>query len=306
MSFKKIIAVAAAFVMAAGIGGAFPENTVWEDVSITASAASDFKTKTDSDGLKYVYSYTGKGGDIKIPSGVAYVEEKAFAENTKITGVTFPKSCDFVSESAFAYCTKLKKVVFEGDADLCPGAFYKCVSLQSVTVNGSIREGIGSSAFENCQALTTVKIKGNAYDFWIGPNAFYNCYSLTSVNIPGKCEEIYDAAFLNCFNLTKLTIPAKTEINPDDGKAPFGYAELFTTEDDCNAFLDGESDYDLRLAKAGGKSGYSEKYTIYTGSEDYLLYSEAVKYTPKAITLTVTKGSPAEKWAKANGVKYVY
>lgn len=43
----------------------------------------------------------------------------------------------------------------------------------------------------------------------------------------------------------------------------------------------------------------------FDGSKSYELVN-CKKYTPKQLTLTVTKGSPAEKWAKANKVKYVY
>ncbi len=307
MQLKKLAALAVSFVMAAGVCGVIPVNTALEGISVSASAASDFTVKTDSDGLKYVSKYNGKGGSIKIPDEVSYIGANAFNGNENITSVTFPASCDFIGEDAFAGCTRLTKVVFEGDADICQGGFYKCISLQSVTINGSIRDGIGTSAFSNCQSLTTVKIKGDENKFWIGEYAFLNCYSLTNINIPSKCTEIFGGAFLNCFSLTKLTIPANTEINENEGigNFHFGYAMLFPTEEDCIAFIEGEEDFDADVYVAGGKTGYSEKYTRYPGTS-YLFYYEAAQYTPKAITLTVTKGSPAADWAKEKKVKYTY
>ena len=292
--------------MATGICGVIPVNTDFEGISVSASAASDFTIKTDSSGLKYISAYKGKGGDITIPDNVSYVGKNAFEENSTITSVTFPESCDFVDEFAFAWCTKLRTVTFEGDADICSNAFEYCITLQSVKVKGSIRQGIGGGAFMNCQNLTSVMIKKDENKFWIGEEAFYNCYSLRSINIPSKCTEIYNSAFLNCFELTSLTIPEKTEINEDDnGKYHFGYAELFTNADDCEARFIGEKDIKPNVFAAGGKSGYSIKLTYYGGTQ-YFLYREAVLYSPKAITLTVTKGSPAAAWAKENKIKYKY
>lgn len=307
MQLKKLAALAVALVMTTGIGAAFPVDTGFDGIALTASAAGDFKIKTDSDGFKYVASYTGKGGDITIPKDVDYIGKGAFEENDNITSVTFPPKCNYIDDDAFSSCPRLRKVVFEGNAYIGKGAFYKCISLESVTVNGSIREGIGASAFLNCQNLTTVNIKEDKNKFWIGEFAFLNCYSLTKINIPSKCTEIYGGAFLNCFSLTKLTIPANTEINENEGIgiAHFGYALLFSTAEECIAFVEGESDYNANYYVAGGKTGYSEKYTRYPGS-NYLFYYDAAQYTPKAITLTVTKGSPAEEWAKENKIKYTY
>lgn len=307
MQLKKLAALAVSLVMAAGVCGVAPVNNDFEGISVSASAASDFTIKTDSDGLKYVSKYNGRGGDIRIPDNVSYVGANAFNENDTVTSVTFPESCDYVDEDAFSSCPRLRKVVFEGDADICQGGFYKCINLTSVTVNGSIREGIGASAFLNCQSLTTFKVKGNKYDFFIGEYAFLNCYSLTNINIPDKCNEIYGGAFLNCFSLTKLTVPENAVINENDGIGAyhFGYAMLFPTEEDCIAFIEGEDEYDANVYVSGAKTGFSEKYTRYQGTS-YLFYYEAAQYTPKAITLTVTKGSSAEQWAKENKVKYTY
>lgn len=308
MRLKKLAALAVSAVMAAGVCGVLPVNTDFEGISVSASAASDFTVKTDSSGFKYVSAYTGKGGDITIPNNVSYIGKKAFEENATITSVTFPESCDFVDDEAFAYCKKLRKVTFEGDADICKDTFRNCMILQSVEVKGSIREGIGAGSFANCQKLTTVKVRKDENDFWIGQYAFFNCYSLTSMNIPSKCTEIYGEAFLNCFNLKSLTIPEKTVMSDEnDGKYHFGYAELFNTAEECEAWYTGDEEDGVKpnVFVAGGKSGYSIEITYYPGTS-YNHYYEAKLYSPKAITLTVTKGSPAEDWAKENKIKYKY
>ena len=316
MNMKKITAIAAAFVMAAGIVTGVPMSTeATSPLAITAEAAdSDFVIKTDKDGDKYLAEYKGKGGDITIPKEATYIGEKVFYGNDKITSVTIPKTCyDAVSHYAFAECANLKKVVIEGDIAILTGAFEYCINLESVTVNGSIRI-IEGGAFRDCEKLKTVKISGNKYDFLIGAYAFYNCYSLTSINIPSKCTEIYGRAFLNCFSLTKLTIPAKTKINTEKVGEDYGYGE-------CHfGYAYTEADVGYMTFVADGKQiGYIQRiiskeeavkkgtpYTKVSPSGVLVICREYETVTPKQLTLTVTKGSPAEKWAKENGVKYVY
>ena len=330
MNIKKITAFAAAVIMAAGICTGVPTGT--ENISplaITAEAAdSDFVTQIDQDGDKYIESYKGKGGDVVIPDGVIWIAKGVFAGNNKITSVTFPKSCYWIEEDAFKECVNLKKVVFEGDATICKGAFEWCYNLESVTVKGSISVGIYANAFYGCESLKTVKIAKNNYDFVIGGSAFRDCYSLTSINIPSKCTDIYGCAFLNCFSLTKLTIPAKTKINTDaSDECHFGYAYLYETKKDVENAVYGNNSSTKIFVADGKTSGYTIYYKVtdkeknnssqmmgnyssdiaayFDGNKSYELVN-CKKYTPKQLTVTVTKGSPAEKWAKANNVKYTY
>lgn len=311
MKMKKIIAIAAAAIMAAGVCTGLPTGTENAPaMAITAEAEdSDFVIKTDDDGDKYLAEYKGKGGDVVIPDGIVWIDKKAFFGNDKITSVTIPKSCyNFISNYAFAQCVNLKKIVIEGDIGIGVGAFECCINLESITVKGSIHDCIGAHAFYRCEKLKTVKIKGNKSDFVIYNDAFRDCFSLTSINIPSRCTEIYGGAFLNCFNLTKLTIPAKTKINTEnDGKYHFGYVSV---EGEVGQFIfvaDGKKfGYTRRLysKKEADKKGIT--YAPVKGSDILVQGVLDVIDPPKQLTLTVTKGSPAEKWAKENGVKYVY
>lgn len=110
MSIKKIIAFAAAAVIAAGICTGVPTDIAGDSVLTVAAETedSDFVVKTDYAGEKYVSEYKGKGGNITIPDDVAYIGELAFSGNTTITSVTFPESC-YVEYAAFSECTNLKK-----------------------------------------------------------------------------------------------------------------------------------------------------------------------------------------------------
>ncbi|MDE5991674.1 MAG: fibronectin type III domain-containing protein [Oscillospiraceae bacterium] len=326
MNIKKIAAAMTAVTLALGAVAVLPAQTdIFGDISITVSAAGDFTVKTDKDGLKYVSAYNGKGGDVVIPADVDYIGESAFAGNTAVKSVTFPKSCDWVDYGAFQECTALEKVVFEGDGGIGSSAFEFCINLKTVTVKGGMAYPIYSGAFWGCQSLKTVKItnsKAVGDEFAIGGNAFRDCFSLTSINIPENCSDIYGCAFLNCFSLTKLTIPANTKINDDAGDdCHFGYAAVYKSKADYEDHANGgEAQADVFVAN-GKKSGYFDKYSAATKAhisdkahlEDYYTIGNNMdiclgvkKYTPKQLTVTVTKGSSAEKWAKANKVKYVY
>ncbi|MCM1381230.1 MAG: fibronectin type III domain-containing protein, partial [Muribaculaceae bacterium] len=286
-------------------------------LAVTAEAASsDFVIENDDEGYPTVVEYKGKGGDIVIPNGVNCIGEGVFQYNDTITSVTFPKDCYWVDRTAFRFCTNLKTVTFKGDAMIGDYAFQNCFKLESVKVNGSISDLIGAYAFYDCGSLKTVSIAKDENEFEISGGAFWNCFSLKSINIPSKCTMIYNLAFLNCCSLEKLTIPENTKIyDEDEEKATFGYAAMYKTEDDVEKMLYGDDVSTEYWLADGKKSGYKEvggdtgfTFTVTdrnTGKTIEFGYTPK-KFTPKQLTVTVTKGSPAEKYCKLTKVKYVY
>lgn len=304
MNMKKIAAIAAAAVMAAGICAGVPAGTENSSLfAVTAEAADNgFVIETDENGDKYVSGYTGNGGDITIPDGVKYIGNLAFGGNSNITSVTFPKSCTIIENEAFV-ASSIKKLVFKGDAitklhsfwsseklesvvingnaSFGKNSFEFCSKLKSITINGSIKPtddccGIEEYAFMSCESLKTVKILKNNYEFKIADGAFQNCFSLNSINLPNKCTEIAAYAFLSCYDLKKITIPAKTKLNDYS----IGYCAIINGNKIDTYVADGKS------------SGYNS-------------FHQDIPVTP-IITCTVTKGSPAEKYCKENGIIYVY
>ena len=83
-------------------------------------------------------------------------------------------------------------------------AFYNCDSLTSVIIPDSVTT-IGDYAFRGCSSLTSVTIPDSVTS--IGQYAFSSCSNLTSVNIPDSVTTIGDDAFYNCRSLTSVTIP---------------------------------------------------------------------------------------------------
>lgn len=310
MDVKKIIAASAAALLALGTFSALPADISFiPDISLTVSAAdSDFVIKTDDEGVKYVAEYKGKGGNIRIPDGVKYVGNRSFYCNNDITGVTFPKSCTLVDGLAFRSCYNLEYAVFEGDAQIQIDGFQNCINLKKVEIKGSLwdekyGEAINMSAFKHCQKLETFTVKGNKYAFTIDDYAFSGCYSLKKIDIGSKCKKIGTMAFTNCISLESITVPKNAELEVYEYS--LGYFNIYNTKAAVK-----NSEWLLTLAD-GKKSTYipyfsqNGKYSPRYGDDTQLNY-DINKVTPVKLTMTVYRGSPAEKYAKENNIPYKY
>lgn len=308
MENKKILSCALAVMLSLGTLTVLPEQ--FNDklgIAISAEAASsDLIIQTDSDGYKYVDGYKGSGGAVVIPADISYINSYAFEGVTNITSIT-AKGDLYVWNCGFIGCTKLKKVVVEGDAYFSQNAFDSCASLETVEIKGSIDEIIGGGAFADCSALRSFRVKGSEYEYEIGEQAFYNCINLTKIDIKDSCTQIYNEAFLNCVSLDSLTIPAKTKFYSSKGTKHVGYTYGSSSDDD---FLNNKAQY---FFNDGSTPVYVFYYTYnypdsgrYFDTTNYGLYGRLDRFVPRKITLTVTKGSNAETFAKKNGIAYKY
>jgi len=80
--------------------------------------------------------------------------------------------------------------------------FYGCGVIE-VTIPNSLTT-IGSSAFEMCEQLTTLKIGNKVKTIWGG--AFQKCKFLKSVTIPKSVEQIGGSSFAGCTSLANVII----------------------------------------------------------------------------------------------------
>lgn len=245
-------------------------------------------------------------GDLKSYDGNGGIQDYAFRFCNKLKEVKFTKknaSVDQIGSNAFCLCSSLKKInIPSGTACIKSEAFDGCTALETVTFNGDVKDdegygGIYDEAFAGCTALKEVKFeKSNAVVDYIGAYAFSRCYALKKINIPTGTDCIYDCAFLNCENLTSVTIPKNTKL---EGEYIFGYCSGIKTEKEALAAENG-SYYDVFTTVADGKT------SVYSIDDVFTIFVDSTKITQKKITLTVTKGSSAEKWAKANKIAYKY
>ena len=83
-------------------------------------------------------------------------------------------------------------------------AFYDCLSLENVTINGRVKT-ISGEAFRNCSSFTAINIPGSVET--IEGQAFRGCYNLARVNITDGVQKIFAEAFRECTKLDEITIP---------------------------------------------------------------------------------------------------
>ena len=110
-------------------------------------------------------------------------------------------NCNYY-ETPWGY--QITKVIIE-DGVTCIGstAFYNCEGLTSVTIPDSVTK-IGDYAFCNT-GLTSITIPDSVTIIY--SYTFYNCKGLTSITIPDSVTMIYSYAFSGCTGLTSITIP---------------------------------------------------------------------------------------------------
>ena len=214
--------------------------------SVTSIGSSAFSGtawyNNQPDGLVYAgkmaYKYKGNMPDntsITIKDGTLGIANCAFEDCSGLTSVTIPNSVTSIGDYAFDNCSGLTSVTignsitsigvdaFSGTAwyNNQPNGLvyagkvaYKYKGTMPENTSIAIKDGtlvIASSAFENCNGLTSVTIPNSVTS--IGYGAFYNCSGLTSVTIPNSVTSIGEYAFCNCSGLTSVTIPnSVTEI----------------------------------------------------------------------------------------------
>ena len=95
---------------------------------------------------------------------------------------------------------QIKSIVIKGESGnnvttIGTNAFYNCTALTSVTIPNSVIV-VGSGAFLDCSSLISVAIPNSSAE--IGPHVFSGCTSLTSVTLPEQLKIIDVKLFWNC------------------------------------------------------------------------------------------------------------
>lgn len=279
MTFKKIAALFAAAALSAN--------------TLCFSAYADLPEDDFIISGGFITGYVGDGGDVVIPEGIVGIEEGAFRKNDNITNLVISENCVSLESFAFSQCSELKTVVFEGDMEkVGMMSFIGCPMLESVKFMGNVYakdddldSGIGANAFMGCRSLKTVEFAEDTRVDVIKRAAFMDCAVLSDVKLPKDVGEIHDNVFTNCPVLERLDIPSMTIL--EDYAAGYMYSEI--TEETLKA--DGETTVRADLTFDMSDESFEPNYS---------------DITQVPITLTVEKGSPAEKYAVENGINYVY
>ena len=147
--------------------------------------------------------------DYKIDVTVLPLQQTQYGVIYTIIDTTTAYVSGFDPSNISANTTILSSVTFGvytcAVVSIGTSAFQQCSALTTLTIPSSV-SSIGQSAFQQCSALTTLTIPTAVSS--IGTSAFQQCTALTTITIPSSVNSIGTSVFQQCTALTTLTIPS--------------------------------------------------------------------------------------------------
>ena len=130
---------------------------------------------------------------VSIPDSVTAIKDYAFRKCTGLTSINIPGSVNSIGPSAFYGCTGLASIIInKGVTTIESSAFNGCTSLVNISIPDSVTS-IGQSAFSECENLTSVTLL-NPNAPALGSWAFKNCTALTTIYVPAESVDTYKGA----------------------------------------------------------------------------------------------------------------
>ena len=276
---------------------------------IFANACADnakLKRVSISESVRYIGFMAFYGceslAELTLPEGVTHIESCAF-DGTSIERLELPESLEIIENDAFS-CVSLKEVTLpSGIRHIGCGAFthndikfneysggyyigskntpYICFmkpcdhALTHIELHEETRL-IYSSAFENCDSLTSVKLPDGLCE--IGENSFKGCSKLTAIELPESVYLIEEEAFCGCTELKEIKLPSgKLEI----GAVAFSSCESLLSVELGEATV-GDNAFDgcvsLKKFKAGeGSNLYGDYIFAECGALEEVILPKALE-----------------------------
>lgn len=169
-----------------------------------------------------IFCPRGKAGHYTVPSTVTHIYAQAFADCSKITGVTLNDGLQSIEMYAFARCTGLTSIsIPEGITNIYMCTFMNCSGLKTVSLPTTLNY-IDQFAFANT-GLISLTLPENIMD--IGNNAFGGCVNLGEVTLNSLYLFVPDGQ--NIFNgINTYEIPLyvnAAQLGNFAGNAPWMY-----------------------------------------------------------------------------------
>lgn len=186
---------------------------------VTINAALESIGTAAFKGLESLSEVVFEGGNTKLKIG-----HSAFASCKNLKSMDF-SHIKTISASAFAY-TGLESVNFGkiAGSSLGESAFYRCHSLESVTLSEGVKK-IPKYCFSECENLKTVSMSGVTS---VGAEAFYECSSVDKIDF-SNISNVEERAFYECTSLTNVAFSKSVECNIK-GAAFYGCTSLKTVK----------------------------------------------------------------------------
>ncbi len=213
---KKAIAFLLTAFMLFAVVSCGPESD--HTTSTEQTAITEATTTTSEQGTATIDDTTlvsGAGladsdGVYRVPDGITFIMEYAFANDTALKKVIIPDSVTEIGSGAFYGCSALKEVVMGNNVtSLGSLAFYGCLSLTDVTLSNTLDELLPYT-FYYCRSLEEITLPDSITS--VGSYCFCACSSLTSVNFGKGLTSIGTYAFSSCASLRKLNGIENTQL----------------------------------------------------------------------------------------------
>ena len=231
-----------------------PSDSTKATLTVTAhtTVSVTFKAKQADVALLEIDS-TGKvikgspelDGYLILPDTVTSINDHAFYNCRRLTGITIPDSVNKIGKRAFEGCNRLKTVIIGNNVqEIGSWAFANCARLTNLTIGTGVTSiedyvfwkcedlititipdnvvSIGSNVFESCSRLTSVTIGSGVTS--VANDVFKNCNKLKTVVIKGSLTRIAARTFYECKSLTNITLP--NSIREIEERAFAGCTEL--------------------------------------------------------------------------------
>ena len=174
--------------------------TAHTTISVTANVTL---LEIDSTG-KVIKGSPELDGYLILPDTVTSINDHAFYNCRRLTGITIPDSVNKIGESAFQGCNRLKTVIIGNNVhEIGKRAFADCARLTNLTIGTGVTS-IKDYVFWKCEDLITITIPDNVVS--IGSNVFESCSRLTSVTIGSGVTSMADKVFEKCNKLKTVVI----------------------------------------------------------------------------------------------------
>jgi len=189
------------------------------------------------------YPNAKNGASYRIPTSVAYINNFAFEDCTKLTRITIPESVAFIGDSAFENCENLKEINIPGNiTKIGSYTFFKCVNVEEFIIPANVVY-IGNSAFKHCRNLSTITIPASITS--LGNSAFADCEKLNKAYFLHSDANTIEQFGENIFNNTASNFQIKTLKNASGFTVPEwkGYAvEADTVSTEADFYWDLKDD----------------------------------------------------------------